>query len=105
MQEIVDTENDYLSNLMTLNLVYMRPIKALLEENPKIVGDKLRICLLSIRSDLEVILGIQKQFMSEISRRTKEWNDKTLLGDIFILFADPLKTYFSYMNHYQTVIP
>jgi len=105
MQEIVETENDYLSNLMTLNLVYLRPIKALLEENPKIVTENLRICLLSIRSDLEVILGIQKQFMSDISRRTKDWNEKTLLADIFIVFADPLKTYFSYMNHYQTVVP
>lgn len=127
MQEIVETENDYLSNLMTLNLVkinfiitfvtiqylnnlihlkvYLRPIKTLLEENPKIVHENLRICLLSIRSDLEVILGIQKQFMSDVSQRTKKWNEQTLLGDIFILFADPLKTYFSYMNHYQTVIP
>merc|ERR1712100_69390 len=43
--------------------------------------------------------------MGEVSRRTKEWNQDSLIGDIFISFADPLKTYFSYMNHYQTVVP
>lgn len=52
-----------------------------------------------------MILGIQKEFMGEVSRRTKEWNQDSLIGDIFISFADPLKTYFSYMNHYQTVVP
>ena len=35
----------------------------------------------------------------------KEWGPDTLIADIFIAFEHPLKTYFSYMNHYQSVVP
>ena len=40
-----------------------------------------------------------------MSIRSSGWNEETQLGDIFLEFCNPMKTYFSYMNHYQTLIP
>ena len=77
----------------------------MLDRDSKIVDDKLRISLLSIRSDIEVILGIQKRFLGDVSQRSKGWNEETCLADIFIEFCNPMKTYFSYMNHYQSLVP
>lgn len=51
------------------------------------------------------MLGIQKQFMGEVLQRRKQWNETTLIGDVFILYADPFKTYYPFLNHYQTIVP
>ena len=57
-----------------------------------------------IYSDIFVIIGFQNKFLEELKQRTSA-SEIMEIGDLFLNFVVYMKTYLTYMNHYQRIIP
>ena len=55
-------------------------------------------------SDTFVIIGFQNKFLEELKQRITS-SKEIFIGDLFLNFVVYMKTYSTYMNHYQRIVP
>merc|ERR1712137_10420 len=96
MQEVIRTEETYISNLERLVNFYMIPIK-----NQRLMNEKQ---MLKAFSNVEFISETNQQLISALQNRTNG-NYWVLFGDVFSTYAPQLKSCYSiYINNYNDAI-
>ncbi|ELR23936.1 RhoGEF domain containing protein [Acanthamoeba castellanii str. Neff] len=106
-REILQTEKDYVNNLMLLMSVFINPIKESLTDNvwkPK-NGSKLgEVTLKEVKSlynDLQVIVNYNGKLLRDLTPRVEKWTPHQKLGDIFLQLGLFLKVYTQYVKDYD----
>lgn len=97
VREVVSSEESYVSSLKTLVHHYYHPLRV----HP---DKKVSIHMPTIFGNIESILQLNSDLLTELQQRIKKWSDKQLLGDIFIRIAPFLKLYAKYGTNYENAI-
>ncbi|KYQ89024.1 pleckstrin (PH) domain-containing protein [Tieghemostelium lacteum] len=93
INEIINTEKDYISDLnIIINVIY-QPLKEL-----KIITDK---DLSTIFSNIQLLLNVNKEFLIDVEKAANE-NQGASIGPCFKFFAEYLKIYSSYCANQKT---
>ncbi|KAF2078632.1 hypothetical protein CYY_000003 [Polysphondylium violaceum] len=93
-QEIYKTEDDYVKSLSICISGYLEP---LIKSN-LITKDQQKL----IFSDIQIIYAFGKRLLDLLKPRTEKWFIYQKLGDIFLIIADFLKVYTSYVQNYNS---
>ncbi|KAJ3423511.1 faciogenital dysplasia protein [Anaeramoeba flamelloides] len=94
VEEIYSSEVTYVTSLKTMIEVYLNPMKE--HVNP--------IQIRSIFSQIDSIINFNELLLNEIKPRCTNWNEKSLIGDIFLKLVSFLKIYTNYINNYNSAI-
>eukprot|EP01132_Coremiostelium_polycephalum_P006205 gene6205-7727_t len=97
VQEIIKTEIEYLNRLAFLKDNVLKELREAIEKGqPIISNDEIRI----IFSEIEIIWAYNCRLLADFQQRTKEWNQNTMISDIFLKFIGFLKVYSQYCRNY-----
>lgn len=94
--ELLDTERSYIHSLQTLCDVFLRPAK----EKKVLPTD---FALENLRN-VESILSVNQEFLSELEERMENWHPHQILSDIFIKYLPRFQVYSKYVNGYHSLI-
>lgn len=101
VQEIVETERDYVKHMETLKNNYEAPLIRFAESKQKhITLDGMK----TIFSNLDLILGVNVELLNKIEEKFADWSDDSTLGDVFVQLAPIFKMYNDYGNNYDNAI-
>jgi FYVE/RhoGEF/PH domain-containing protein 5/6 len=99
--EIVQTEKQYLANLVVLDEVFHKPLR-----NPLIASQRLidaNECRV-IFGTLEQLMALHNVLYDELERLRITWWPNQRFGPTFLQFADSLKIYTAYVNNYDYAV-
>ncbi|KAL6042127.1 epithelial cell transforming sequence 2 oncoprotein-like [Balamuthia mandrillaris] len=96
VREILLTERNYNTCLAIMIEEYQRPLKT-----KKWITEEQIKCMFY---QLEVIFELNRQLLLKLEERIDRWNDKSVLGDIFLEMADYLRLYKNYLNNYPKAL-
>ncbi|KAJ6233251.1 ankyrin repeat-containing [Anaeramoeba flamelloides] len=91
--ELYETEKNYVNLLENLKEKIMKPI---IEE--KLIEKSTRR---TIFCNIEEIMAVNKNFLTNLGNRLKNWNSQLGMGDIMIQAAPKFKVYIQYSNNYD----
>eukprot|EP01130_Rhizamoeba_saxonica_P017843 TRINITY_DN874_c0_g1_i2.p1 TRINITY_DN874_c0_g1~~TRINITY_DN874_c0_g1_i2.p1 ORF type:complete len:571 (-),score=132.14 TRINITY_DN874_c0_g1_i2:221-1933(-) len=94
--EILETEQSYLSGLLKIVEKYIEPLK-----KSGIISDSQ---INDIFGKVQLILDINTEFYNKLEDRIENWQDDSTVGDLLLEFAIPLKSYTEYLNNYETSV-
>lgn len=101
INEIYETEKNYIETLNTIKKHFMDPLLEKINSNSSIISKhEYRV----IFGEVLTILGINNVIFGLIEPRVKNWNNRSVIGDIFINIADSLKIYTKYFDGYTYAI-
>jgi len=81
VKEILTTEQTYVKNLDILCSVWLKPLEdAALTGKPILKPPQIA----AIFSIVREILNFHRKFLEQLEKRINKWNDKQLLGDVFV---------------------
>ncbi|PRP78452.1 hypothetical protein PROFUN_13685 [Planoprotostelium fungivorum] len=96
-QELMSTEQSYLSSLQTLSQLYIAPLLV----NNIIDGDTCRIAF----SNANYLVFLHKEISKKIEERVNSWYPQQKFGDIFVEALPDLKNFYSqYVVNYNKSI-
>eukprot|EP01132_Coremiostelium_polycephalum_P002890 gene2890-3592_t len=97
-QEILSTEKKYINNLNRIITIFILPLRDKANGKDKILSlDEIN----TIFSNIEIIFGVHKTFLSDFESRIEKWTDTQKIGDIFLKMAPYLRSYTQYSNSYN----
>jgi len=86
IEELLQTEQNYVSSLQTLVKHFIRPLEAA----GTLTNEEIFLCV----ANTEDLLELHAQFLEVLKSRILKWNDNSVVSDIFIknvcLKGDPL---------------
>jgi arsenate reductase-like glutaredoxin family protein len=101
VKEILTTEQTYVKNLDILCSIWLKPLEdAALTGKPILKPPQIA----AIFSIVREILNFHRKFLEQLEKRINKWNDKQLLGDVFVNNANGLKLYTDYVNNYDNAL-
>merc|ERR1712137_545842 len=100
--EILHTEKEYTGNLGILVESFLKP--ALEKENAKYLEAQLNNEIVLSLSGVEVIYKFHVELLHDLDDKIKTWSPSSQLGALILPMAFYLKSYSTYVNHYQNVV-
>lgn len=92
INEICDTEVNYVKSLMTLKQSFLEPLK-----RQSVLSQETFNALFS---NIEEILDLHIPFSEILQARVSEWNDASIVSDIFLQHTSFIRRYRSYLENY-----
>ena len=95
VEEIVQTEETYVSKLETLKTNFCEP---LLQSSSK-------LDIAALNSQIQIILSYSQLLLQKLKKQLDEWadNNNSKIGAIFLEYSDFLKVYTQYVNYHTTL--
>lgn len=93
INEICDTEVNYVKSLTTLKESFLEPLK-----KSNILSQETYFALFS---NLEEILNHHVPFSALLNTRLQEWNERSIISDIFLNHTGFIRNYRSYLENYS----
>ena len=81
VKEIVATEQKYVDNLSSLQMIFMQPLEIKLKQGRGILSDNQ---LQSIFSNWTEIYEIHFLLLEDLNRRMADWHKKQKIADVFL---------------------
>ena len=103
VNEICDTEENYVNGLSHALTVYRAPLLEAARHGKKgaiLTNDQIN----SIFSNMETIRDYNAVFLDLLKSRINKWDEKTLIGDTFVVISKLLLSYTDYVNNYSRAI-
>lgn len=102
VQEIFDTEKNYVEGLTHMVNAYMQPLieKAQSRRDMIITPQQIKL----IFSSVEIILNFASTLLGKLQDRMELWNETTCIGDIFLEVMPFFVSYVDYVNNYPTAL-
>eukprot|EP01127_Copromyxa_protea_P015344 TRINITY_DN4401_c0_g1_i1.p1 TRINITY_DN4401_c0_g1~~TRINITY_DN4401_c0_g1_i1.p1 ORF type:complete len:1275 (-),score=238.87 TRINITY_DN4401_c0_g1_i1:139-3642(-) len=97
VQEVLQTEEVYVSCLHYLNTTYYKILSQMSPDH--IEFSKLR----TIFSSAQIIEGFNTRLLVSLRARVEKWSNSSLISDIFLKIVDFMKLYTTYVNYYDEV--
>ncbi|KAL6070964.1 RhoGEF domain containing protein [Balamuthia mandrillaris] len=91
-REILKTEEDYVNNLNLVFDVFLKPLRARLDEAKNFKA---------LLADLNVIRNYNQELLESLGPRVLNWTPNQQLGDIFVRVGFFLKAYTQYVSKYH----
>ncbi|CEP01275.1 hypothetical protein PBRA_001881 [Plasmodiophora brassicae] len=91
-RELLSTEQTYVESIDILVKVFIVPLQGKQSLSPS---------LAEMFRNVQVIAGLNKKFLDELSVRMVQWDDTQKIGDVFLAFAPFLRMYCSYANQHE----
>ena len=98
LNEILETEETYVSKLRVLVDVFIKPLRAAESSKQPILSQQQ---IRDIFGGLEVILGYNEVLLGMLRQTMQEWSEDNRIGHIFLKIAMFLKSYVSYVQNYE----
>ena len=96
--EIMSTEETYLTNISTLYLSVPKIMQNYMASESEPITEHDLYCVFG---NLEGIIDVSKRLYIEIKERLSKWNDEsTTIGDLFKSYIEPLRVYGPYLQIY-----
>eukprot|EP01134_Creolimax_fragrantissima_P008200 CFRG8200T1 len=97
VEEILQTENNYVDQLVALVQLFKRPLEnARTSHVPEIDPKEIE----QLFSSIEQIFKINLSLLSQLTAKLKNWSSDETIGDIFCSWAPDLAPYTTYINNY-----
>jgi len=103
VNEICDTEENYVNGLSHALSVYRAPLLEAARHGRKggiLTNEQIN----SIFSNMETIRDYNAVFLDLLKSRVSKWDEKTLIGDTFMVISKLLMSYTEYVNNYSRAI-
>ncbi|XP_067946069.1 epithelial cell-transforming sequence 2 oncogene-like [Watersipora subatra] len=100
-KEILSTETSYNQELDIVKRIFVVPLKRSIESNRAVVANS---TLQQLFSDIMIIHDINKEFLSELKLRTRDWSASQCIGEVFVKFAVRLGSYMNYIAQYPSIL-
>lgn len=101
VNEIYETEKNYIETLNTIKKLYMDPLLEKINANTPIIS---KYEYKAIFGEVTTIIGINNVIFGLIEPKIKNWNNRSTIGDVFLNIADSLKIYTKYFDGYSFAI-
>eukprot|EP01094_Clydonella_sp_ATCC50884_P014770 TRINITY_DN2531_c0_g1_i4.p1 TRINITY_DN2531_c0_g1~~TRINITY_DN2531_c0_g1_i4.p1 ORF type:complete len:776 (-),score=244.59 TRINITY_DN2531_c0_g1_i4:210-2303(-) len=104
VEEILSTEETYVSALIVLSKAFLEPIRASLASSKPLMGEG---AMKAVFGPVEVLLELHKVFLSSLGARVREAReneDDIVVGDVFLELANCLKLYNAYISSYDQAV-
>ena len=103
IQEIVQTEKDYIDDLKLLVKLYVKPLRG--EEPVAQLKHTLnRKQTRTIFSNIEVLVNLNQQFLTDLTEQIQRPFDSQMIGNCFLNIGDYLKIYAEYCTNQKIAL-
>eukprot|EP01134_Creolimax_fragrantissima_P005594 CFRG5594T1 len=101
VQEILETEENYIEALDTLLKVYKRPIEITANTNNPILPEKYHKTIFFC---VEEIMGLHLKLRDKVASRLDNWSNEQKIGDVFISLGNMYQAYLEFTNNYSKAL-
>lgn len=102
VQEIFDTEKNYVEGLTHMVNAYMQPLAEKCHSRKDTIVTQQQIKL--IFSNVEIILNYASTLLELLQNRMEKWDETTCIGDIFLGITPFFASYVDYVNNYPSAL-
>eukprot|EP00474_Spongospora_subterranea_P001508 CRZ01966.1 hypothetical protein [Spongospora subterranea] len=92
-QELLRSEQTYVKLIEVLTGMFVIPLESRIKELSPALADLFR--------NAQVIAGLNRKFLDELSSRMDRWSECQKIGDVFLAFAPFLRMYCSYAIQHE----
>ena len=102
VQEIYETEKNYVEGLTHMVNAYMQPLSERCRSRREEIITQQQIKL--IFSNVEIILNYASTLLESLQSRMESWSETTCIGDIFLNITPFFASYIDYVNNYPAAL-